>query len=220
VGKPGLVIFDCDGVLVDSEAISNRVMAAAISREGLPITAAEAQTTYQGMLLAEIGADVERRLGRPLPTGFWLGFEAEREVAFHAELEPVSGARELLEAMERAGIPRCVASQGQQYKTEFTLTHTGLRGFFTQDALFSAYQVARGKPHPDLFLHAAGAMGVPPERCVVIEDSTSGMTAGIAAGMQVVAYVAGHTPLPALPGAGIQSIGDLGEIAPLLGITV
>jgi beta-phosphoglucomutase-like phosphatase (HAD superfamily) len=98
MSRPGLVIFDSDGVLVDSEAISNRVMAAAISREGLPITAAEAQIQYQGMLLAEIGADVQRPLGRPLPTGFWPSFEATRELAFRSELEPVSGARELLEA--------------------------------------------------------------------------------------------------------------------------
>lgn len=101
------------------------------------------------MLLAEIGADVESRFGRRLRTDFWAGFEADRELVFLSELEPVSGARELLEATERAGVPRCVASQGQHYKTEFTLTHTGLRGFFAEDALFSAYQVARGKPHPD-----------------------------------------------------------------------
>jgi HAD superfamily hydrolase (TIGR01509 family) len=194
-------------------------MAAAISREGIPITAAEAQTRYQGMLLAEIGADVDRRVGRPLPTDFWARFEADRELAFRSELEPVSGAMELLKAMKRAGVPRCVASQGQHYKTEFTLTHTGLRSFFAEGALFSAYQVARGKPHPDLFLHAAGAMGVPPDRCLVIEDSTSGMTAGVAAGMQVIAYVAGHAPVPALPDPSIRSVRHLIEIAPLLGIT-
>jgi beta-phosphoglucomutase-like phosphatase (HAD superfamily) len=215
---PGLVIFDCDGVLVDSEAISNRVMAAAISREGLPITAAGAQATYQGMLLAEIGTDVERRLGHPLPTDFWARFEADRELAFAGELEPVTGARELLEATERAGLPRCVASQGQQYKTEFTLGHTGLRRFFGQDALFSAYQVPRGKPHPDLFLHAARTMGVEPGCCVVIEDSTSGMTAGVATGMQVIAYVAERTSVPVLPNTSIRTVRHLTEILPLLGI--
>ena len=170
------------------------------------------------MLLAEIGADVESRFGRRLRTDFWAGFEADRELVFLSELEPVSGARELLEATERAGVPRCVASQGQHYKTEFTLTHTGLRGFFAEDALFSAYQVARGKPHPRLFLHAAGAMGVPPDRCVVIEDSSSGMIAGVAAGMQVIASVAGHGPVPTLPDPSIQSVRHLTEIVPLLGI--
>jgi HAD superfamily hydrolase (TIGR01509 family) len=218
MGRPGLVIFDCDGVLVDSEAISNRVMAAAISREGLSITATEAQVTYQGMLLAEIGTDVERRLGQSLPSDFWARFEADRELAFLNELEPVAGARDLLEATERAGLPRCVASQGQQYKTEFTLAHTNLRRFFAQDAVFSAYQVARGKPHPDLFLHAAETMGVSPDRCTVIEDSASGMTAGVAAGMQVIAYIAERASVPVLPDASVRTVRHLAEILPLLGI--
>jgi HAD superfamily hydrolase (TIGR01509 family) len=218
MASPELVIFDCDGVLVDSEVISNEVMAAAISREGLPITAGDAQVRYQGMLLAEIGADVEYQLGRQLPTEFWARFDAERELAFSAELKPVPGAAELLEAMSQAGIPRCVASQGQPHKTEFTLSHTGLRSFFAQDALFSAYQVARGKPHPDLFLHAADAMGVTPTRCIVIEDSMSGMQAGVAAGMQVIAYIAEHLPAPALPDPSIKTVRHLADLEPLLGI--
>lgn len=218
MATPGLVIFDCDGVLVDSEVISNQVMAAAISREGVPITAGEAQVRYQGMLLADIGADVEYRLGRQLPTDFWARFDADRKLAFSAELKPVTGAAELLEAMSRAGIPRCVASQGQPHKTEFTLGHAGLRSFFAKDALFSAHQVARGKPHPDLFLHAADAMGVAPTRCIVIEDSTSGMRAGVAAGMQVVAYIADHLPVPALPDPSIEIVRHLADLEPRLGI--
>jgi HAD superfamily hydrolase (TIGR01509 family) len=217
--SPGLVIFDCDGVLVDSEAISSRVMAAAISREGLAITAGEVQVRYQGMLLADIGADVEDRLGRRLPTDFWAQFDADRELAFAAELEPVAGAAELLQAMSRAGIRRCVASQGQPHKTGFTLGHTRLRGFFERHALFSAYQVARGKPHPDLFLHAADAMGVTPDRCMVIEDSTSGMNAGVAAGMQVIAYAAQHLQVPPLPDPSIKLVRRLVDLRPLVGIT-
>lgn len=194
--RPKLVIFDCDGVLVDSEAISNQVLAGMISDAGLPTTPAESRARYQGLLLADIGVDIERRIGAPLPGDFWERFDAARRSAFEAFLKPVDGAAATVSAIQALGIRTCVASQGRLSKTELTLGLTGLRGLFADHELFSAYSVPRGKPFPDLFLHAAAQIGVPAQDCLVVEDTPSGMRAAIAAGMPVIAYVADAPPLP------------------------
>jgi HAD superfamily hydrolase (TIGR01509 family) len=212
---PQLVIFDCDGVLVDSEAISSEVLAATITDIGVPTTAGEAQVRYQGLLLADISADVERRLGAPVPRDFLDRFQAARRVAFETSLQPIAGAAETVSAIQAAGIRTCVASQGQLRKTELTLGLTGLRRYFADDELFSAYSVPRGKPYPDLFLHAAAHLGYAPEDCLVVEDSPSGMQAAIAANMPVVAYVPDGAS-PPTPEAAVTVINDLTELVGLV----
>jgi HAD superfamily hydrolase (TIGR01509 family) len=186
----GLVIFDCDGVLVDSEQISNGVLARMLTAEGLPKTLAEARRDYQGLLLADVVRSAEAQLGRPLPVGWLEEYERTRAEVFRRELQPVRGAAEAVREVRMAGFDVCVASQGKLAKTRLSLQLTGLRHLFAERALFSAESVARGKPHPDLFLHAASAMGAEPSRCVVVEDTPSGVTAAVAAGIRVLGYAA------------------------------
>ncbi len=183
-----LVIFDCDGTLVDSEGISTEVLARSLSDYGLPTTTAEARREYQGLLLSEIDALAQARLGRPLPSGWLEAFEHDRAERFRRELRPVAGAVETVRVIKAAGMAVCVASQGKLEKTRLTLELTGLRELFAEQQLFSAWSVARGKPHPDLFLYAAGAMRVEPCDCAVVEDSPSGIEAARAARMHAVGY--------------------------------
>jgi HAD superfamily hydrolase (TIGR01509 family) len=212
-----LVIFDCDGVLVDSEPISNGVLARLLSEEGLPTTLAESRRDYQGLLLSEVVQAAEGRLGRPLPEG-WLGdYERERADAFRRELTAVPGAEQAVREVSAAGAGVCVASQGRLEKIELTLGLTGLRKLFATDALFSAEFVARGKPYPDLFLHAARAMGSEPHRCTVVEDTPSGVTAAVAAGMRALGYAA-DGDARALAAAGAETFGSLDELSSLLGL--
>jgi HAD superfamily hydrolase (TIGR01509 family) len=182
----GLIIFDCDGTLVDSEEISTEVLADSLSESGLATTTAEARREYQGLLLTEIDARAQAKLGRPLPDGWLERFERDRAERFRRELRPVPGAAETLRKIKAAGIAVCVASQGKLEKTRLTLELTGLRELFAEQQLFSAWSVDRGKPHPDLFLHAARAMGIEPRDCVVVEDSPSGIEAARAARMHAV----------------------------------
>jgi HAD superfamily hydrolase (TIGR01509 family) len=215
--KPDLIIFDCDGVLVDSEVISNEVLARALSVEGLPTTLAEARSRYQGLLLADVAARAEQLLGRALPRDFLERFERDRDEAFRRKLRPIPDAASTVRRIRAAGVDVCVASQGKLEKTRLSLGVTGLRGLFPDEALFSAYSVARGKPHPDLFLRAAATMRAQPSRCVVVEDTASGVAAGVAAGMQVFGYVA-DSDERALRDAGAHLLRALEELPARLGI--
>ncbi len=212
-----LVIFDCDGVLVDSEPISNAVLAASLTSVGLPTSPDEAVREYKGMLLADVRARAEQLLGRPLPADLLDTFELHREQAFRESLQAVADARETVQAVQAAGVGVCVASQGKLEKTELTLTLAGLRDLFADAAIFSAYQVKRGKPHPDLFLHAAATMGAAPERCAVVEDTVIGVTAAVAAGMRVLGYAAAEDP-DRLRAAGAQPVASLSEVPAALGL--
>jgi HAD superfamily hydrolase (TIGR01509 family) len=216
-GALALVIFDCDGVLVDSETLSNDVLARMLGEQGLATTLAEARRDYQGLLLDEVVSSAERRLGRSLPAGWLAEYERRRTEAFEGELEAVAGAAELVERASAAGLGVCVASQGKLEKTRLSLQLTGLRHLFAEEALFSAHTVPRGKPHPDLFLHAAATMGVEPAGSVVIEDSPSGVTAAVAAGMDVFGYAA-DSDERALRAAGAQIVHRLADVAAQLGI--
>jgi HAD superfamily hydrolase (TIGR01509 family) len=215
--RPGLVIFDCDGVLVDSEVISNDVLARALSAEGLATTLADARKAYQGLLLGEVVRDAEARLGRALPEDWLPRYERDRAAVFRRELRAVPGAAETVAAVAAAGIAVCVASQGKLEKTRLSLELTGLRALFDERVLFSAEQVPRGKPHPDLFLHAASTMGVRPAESVVVEDSPSGVIAARAAEMRVFGYAA-DSDAEALERAGAEVIWSLSEITALLGL--
>ncbi len=213
-----LVIFDCDGVLVDSEVISNRVLARRLTEIGLPRTLAQTRREYQGLRLDEVVTRSEQSLGRPLPADFLERFVNERAEEFRRELKPVPGAEDMVRRVKAAGVGVCVASQGRVEKTRMTLGLTGLDQMFEHDAVFSAYSVARGKPFPDLFLHAAQAMGAQPGACAVIEDTPSGVTAAVRAGMRVLGYSA-DSDEPALRAAGAEIVHSLHEVPVMLGIS-
>jgi HAD superfamily hydrolase (TIGR01509 family) len=184
-----LVIFDCDGVLVDSEPIACRVMARELTRLGYPLSPDDCQERFTGVSMKTVMAMIEADWQRPLPAGFEERLREQDFAAFRAELAPVAGVEAML---ERLTLPRCVASSGAPQKIRFTLTVTGLIGAF-EPYLFSARMVARGKPAPDLFLYAAERMGTPPEACVVVEDAVAGIRAARAAGMRVLGFAgAGH----------------------------
>jgi HAD superfamily hydrolase (TIGR01509 family) len=214
---PALVIFDCDGVLVDSEPLSTSVLAASLTAAGVPTSPQDALREYKGKLLREVTDDAGALLGVPLPADFLENFERDREQAFRASLRAVPGAREAVEAVKAAGAAVCVASQGKRSKTELTLSLTGLRDLFADDALFSADDVKRGKPYPDLFRYAAATMGTAPDHCAVVEDTVIGVTAAVAASMRVVAY-AGDEDQAALEAAGADTVRLLTEVPAALGL--
>jgi HAD superfamily hydrolase (TIGR01509 family) len=211
----GLVIFDCDGVLVDSEPISNGVLAEMLTEQGLATTLGEAKAAFQGLLLRDVLTVAEEQLGRSLPEDWLQEYERRRALAFDAGLKPVPGAAELIEALGGAGLQICVASQGRLEKTRRSLALTGLDAYFGECTRFSAYQVPRGKPHPDLFLFAAARMGFAPEVCTVVEDTPSGAAAARSAGMQVFGYAA-ETDAGELEQMGARTVTSLTQLVPVL----
>jgi HAD superfamily hydrolase (TIGR01509 family) len=210
-----LVIFDCDGVLVDSEVISNRVLAAMLTERGLPTTLPQARGEYQGLLLADALARAEAKRGRALPVDWLAQYEAQRAEAFCRELAPITGAAETVEQLRAAGLKVCVASQGKLAKTRLSLALTGLDHLFPERARFSAHDVANGKPAPDLFLHAAAAMEAEPARCAVVEDTPSGVLAAVSAGMRAIGYTA-DSDEQALSKAGAELLPSLRGLPGLL----
>ena len=205
-----LIIFDCDGVLVDTEPTTNRLLAEVVTEAGWAVSAEDSIRMFKGHDLNEIVVEVERRVGRPLP-GLLEEYRARMFAAFDAGIDPIEGAAELLDALDAAGGPRrCVASNGPQNKMHASLSAAGLLDRFGCDGvrrIYSAYDIQRWKPDPGLFLHAAGAMGVAPNRCVVIEDSVTGVVAARAATMPVVA-LAGLTDAETLANAGANRVID------------
>jgi HAD superfamily hydrolase (TIGR01509 family) len=212
-----LVIFDCDGVLVDSETISNEVLARALTEQGLPTTLPQSRRNYQGLLLAEIDSRARAKLGRPLARDWIERYERDRTAAFRRELRAVPGVAAAVRRIQSTGVAVCVASQGKLEKIRLSLELTQLDHLFSDMALFSAYSVPRGKPHPDLFLHAASTMAVEPSRCAVVEDTPSGVTGAVAAGMRVLGYAADSNPA-ALRQAGAEIFGAMEELPGLLGL--
>ncbi len=206
-----LVIFDCDGVLVDSEPISNAVFAQMLGGLGLTMTLEQARAAFQGLRLDGVVAEAERRLGRSLPAGWLQSYERRRSEVFRRELSPIDGAAAAVRTISDAGIAVCVASQGKVEKTELSLRLTGLDTLFAADALFSAHTVKHGKPAPDLFLHAAATMGTRPDRCAVVEDTALGVTAAVRAGMRVLGLAA-DSEENALRQAGAEVIYSLREL--------
>ena len=206
------VIFDCDGVLVDSEIISNRVLAEVLTQIGLPTTTAESTATFKGRAWAQCLAIVEERLGRPAPEDLTERYRAARDAAL-AGVRPVGG---IVEALDRIDLPSCVASSGDHDKMRLTLGATGLYERFS-GRIFSAVDIGgRGKPAPDLFLHAAERMGFDPASTAVVEDSVPGVQAGVAAGMTVLAYATDGEG-PALAQAGGEVFTAMRDLPGLLG---
>jgi HAD superfamily hydrolase (TIGR01509 family) len=209
-----LVIFDNDGVLVDSEPISNTILAAYLTELGHPTSYEESIRDYMGSAMHRIHELVQERSGQRLPEEFDDVFHGRVFAAFERELQPVPGAVELLEKLAADEVPYCVASSGSHERIRVGHRKTGLDRWFDEGRVFSSQDVGRGKPAPDLFLYAAERMGVAPERCVVVEDSPLGVRAANAAGMDVYGFTA-MTPAAKLTGA-TQLFSDLGELADLL----
>ena len=182
-----LVIFDCDGVLVDSEVISCRAHAEVLTRHGYPITSEQVFHRFLGRSTRQANIEVEAELGRALPDDFHVQLQDELFRTFEAELEAVSHIGAALDEIDRAV---CVASSGSHQRMRVTLGRTQLYDRFAPN-IFSASQVANGKPAPDLFLFAARQMNVAPERCIVIEDSAAGIAGALAAGMPVLGFHGG-----------------------------
>ena len=205
---PDLLIFDCDGVLVDSERISLRIQAEHLTALGLSMTLEDCVRDFLGLGMPATVEIVERRLGCPLPPSWESGLAEAVTAAFRQELDAVPGIRDALDAI---AIPTCVASSGTHAKMRLTLGLTGLYDRFA-GRIFSADEVDRGKPAPDLFLHAARTLNIPVEACVVVEDSPAGIDAAKAAGMRCIAY-AGTTPAERLAAADAV-ITDMHDLLP------
>jgi len=188
---PDLVIFDCDGVLVDSEIVFARVLAECLIAVDFPTTIDEAIALGFGKNRATLSAAVATRFGQALPEAFFETLAARSVAAYERELLPVPGVEDLLAA---STVPRCVASNGHLVRVRQRLAMAGLLPFF-EPHVFSAIQVAHGKPAPDLFLFAAERLGAAPEDCIVVEDSIPGVEAAVAAGMPVIGFCGGgHCP--------------------------
>jgi HAD superfamily hydrolase (TIGR01509 family) len=212
-----LVIFDCDGVLVDSEPLSNTVFARALRREGLDWTVEETMRRLMGRSVKACVEIIEGLLARQLPEDFVHRLQAETLQAFRdAPLHVVPGINEAIDRIEAAGVNTCIASSGGFDKMEVSLGVTGLLARF-EGRIFSATQVSRPKPFPDLFLHAAIAMNEQPFDCVVVEDSLPGVQAAKSAGMRVLGYAgAPHTDRASLAAAGAFLFDDMKKLPGLV----
>jgi HAD superfamily hydrolase (TIGR01509 family) len=220
-GRPGgpgrrfdLVIFDCDGVLVDSERLSIALDVEFLAGIGWPMGEDEVIERWVGKTDAAMRREIEAHLGRDIRAE-WEAFSERYVAAFAAELRPVDGVTEAVDAIQAAGYATCVASSGDHEKIRRNLALTGLRDRFGE-RIFAADDVEHGKPAPDLFLHAAAAMGTPPERTAVIEDSRHGVAAARAAGMWCFAYAGGVTPGGALAGDRTTVFDEMRELPALL----
>lgn len=208
-----LVIFDCDGVLVDSEPIANRVFAEMVGELGLAMTSEDVFERFGGRSMSYCVATVTDMLGRPVPAEFLGDYRSRLGAALEKELRPMPGIAAALDAI---GVPYCVASSGDHQKMRTTLGITKLLPRF-DGRLFSVTEVARGKPFPDVFLLAAERCGVEPAACAVVEDSPVGVAAGRAAGMRVLGYAAA-TPRRRLLAAGAHAVfDDMRELPALIG---
>lgn len=181
-----LLIFDCDGVLVDSEPLACQVDAEVLNELGLPYTADEIASEFVGKSMKDMIARIESEHGRTLPDDFAMRVNQALFARFETDLQPIAGVREAILSLP---YPRCVASSSVPERIALSLRVTGLADLF--ENVFSASQVARGKPAPDLFLFAADRMNTRPKDCLVIEDSPAGVQAAVAAGMRVIGFTGG-----------------------------
>ncbi len=208
-----LVIFDCDGVLIDSELLACRVDAEVFTEGGFPITAEEIARRFVGRSASQMFAEIGAGFGRPLPISLRAELKARLNAALAEEAEAMPGTQALL---DRLAVPACVASSSDPARLEVSLGRAGLFERF-HPHIYSAVQVEHGKPAPDLFLYAAARLGAAPAASVVIEDSPAGIAAGVAAGMTVIGFTGGghcgpdHDRTLRAAGAGevVSSMADL-----------
>lgn len=190
-----LVIFDCDGVLVDSEAIVIEIESALLTEAGFALTSDEIADRFVGLSYPDMMATLAAEFGHPVPDGLSERIQRDALAAFPDRLQAVAGMPSLLDGLE---LPVCVGSSSDLDRIRLSLDVTGLAKHFDPAHLFSAQMVDRGKPAPDLFLHAATEMGFDPTTCLVIEDSPHGVEAALAAGMAVVGFTGGLHARPSL----------------------
>lgn len=212
-----LVIFDCDGVLVDSERLAVEVEARVLTELGWPHTFEEVVARWMGRTSAFQLGEIEAQLGTDAMQVFDERSTAEVNAAFEQQLRAVDGVDGLVTALHAAGVATCVASSGTHDRMRRTLGITGLYDAFA-GRTYSATEVEHGKPAPDLFLHAAGQMGVPPASCAVIEDSVYGVRAAVAAGMTAYGFAGGLTSAELLAAEGAVVFHEMAELVDLLGI--
>jgi len=215
---PKLVIFDCDGVLVDTENLANNRLAEWLTAAGFATTFEYCRKYFSGRSMVSVQKEIEETTKVRLGADFVDRWNAGLPDLFSHGVEAIPFVREFVEAVRAAGIAYCVASSARVSKMHITLGQTGLLPLF-EHAMFSATMVSRGKPFPDLFLHAASTMGFTPADCIVIEDSVAGTEAGIAAGMRVFSYHADpFSDRDGLATAGGILFDDMRELAGLVPI--
>jgi HAD superfamily hydrolase (TIGR01509 family) len=214
--KPDLVIFDCDGTLVDSEPIDHEVVRELLAEAGVLSAEQRIMAETTGMSNADMWAEFERRTGRTIPASVVDSYDARVLRALAERVKAMPGALYAVSRIAADGTLICVASSDEHEKMDITLGQTGLLPYFNGH-IFSATQVAHGKPAPDIFLFAAGQMAVPPERCAVIEDSVPGVRGGLAAGMETFAYCP-HGDNQGLGALGAFVFADMAELPTLLDI--
>lgn len=210
----GLVIFDCDGVIVDSEPVANRMVTEALAALGWAISPAEADRRFLGMTLTDMVPVIERQLGRALPRDWRESLMRRLVTALEQEAEPVAGAIEALHAVSALGLPWRIASNSSHEEMRAKFSRLGI-GALVVDRVHSHRDVGRGKPAPDLFLAAAAAEGVPPAECLVIEDSPLGVQAAAAAGMECLGF-APHSDGRALRALGAVPFASMFEVPALV----
>jgi HAD superfamily hydrolase (TIGR01509 family) len=210
---PEMVIFDCDGVLIDSERLAVVLDMEMLAVLGWSLPQTEVIERFMGRSATYMLSEIERWLGHPLPERWAEDWDERYRQKLAAELEPVDG---IVEALEQITLATCIASSSEHDHLRRNLRTVGLYDLF-KGRIFSASEVENGKPAPDLFLHASLRMGVEPSRCVVVEDSRYGVQAGRAAGMHVLAYAGGGmTPIDALAGPGTTVFEDMRQLPELL----
>jgi HAD superfamily hydrolase (TIGR01509 family) len=217
-----LVIFDCDGVLVDSEMLSAGVLMGMMTEEGFPLSEEAFRSDFLGRSFAAAALRAKERFGRPLPDDFESRYRDRLFAKLEAELRPMPGAADVLEGLQ---VPFCLATSSTPRRLALSLRATGLTQFF-EARCFTASEVQRGKPAPDLFLYAAAKLGAAPARCLVIEDSELGVRAGLAAGMQVWHFAGGchvragyHLPPELAPRRAVADMAGLGAAFRELGLS-
>jgi HAD superfamily hydrolase (TIGR01509 family) len=212
------ILFDCDGVLVDSEPIVNRLIWEMLIELGIDISLEDSIQRFLGKAIREELDAIAEMRGAPLPPNWVSTFQARRNVLLEAEVEAVPHIGHAIDVLSRLGLPMAVASGADRMKVELQLNRTGLIEHFqpTDVRIFSATEVARSKPAPDVYLLAASSLGVSPSRCLVIEDSPTGVTAGHAAGMTVLAYAGRNAPGPLIAAGATRTFTDMRELPELL----
>jgi len=213
--KPGLVIFDCDGVLVDSMDAAFSVSRDMAAELGITLTF-DAHERYFGIRDSDMFKDLADRHGTTLPDRFLNRVEARKVALYRKGVPMITGALQAVRRITEAAVPLCVASSATLERTRLKLAPVGLLDFFG-DYVFTGYDVPKGKPAPDLFLLAAATMGVASEDCIVIEDAAAGVQAAIAAGMQVLGY-APKGDRQGLSDMGADVFVSMAEVPGLIGV--
>lgn len=211
MNKLELIIFDCDGILVDSEPLSNQVIAEEISALGIPTNTGEAINLFAGGSLQNVEDYIVEKIGKPIPYDFEKKYRKRTAELFKKELKQVEGIEDVL---KKISLPMCVASNGPKEKIVLNLNITQLSGYFNGN-LFSAYDINAWKPDPALYLHAGNEMNVEPASCLVIEDSLHGVQAAVSAGMKVLGYTA-HIEESKMLNAGAIPFDAMSNLIPLL----